>query len=143
MTAALCCAVVELAGRPTGRWFFLGCGAFAAAAGSLFSLMIETQLCLFLAISALCWGIERLFAMHMRNFKRAKVQDLIGKCAQVVQPIAPGLPGAIAIEGNIWSAQADLPVVVLAGTRVLVVSENEEIVIVRPLTVEADQLKHS
>lgn len=125
---ALCCAVVELAGRATGRWFSLGCGAFIAAISCFFIELPELQALVFVLGAGGCFIGMRVLAWRAG---RKRLLSVVGMHAQVTQAMAPGIQGVVTVDGCAWPARCDT--VVLAGTTVEVLSDNQNVLLVRPV----------
>lgn len=91
-------------------WFAVG--ALAGLVTSLFTHNLLYQLLAFALVSAAALAATKPLVSRMRARKPAAVLGLernIGRRAVVVQPVRPGAPGRVRLDGVDWSAVCPSP----------------------------------
>lgn len=89
-------------------WFAVG--ALAGLITSLFTNNLLYQLLVFALVSAAALAVTKPLVARMRSRKPAAALGLernIGRRAVVVQPVRPGVPGRVRLDGVDWTAVCD------------------------------------
>ena len=113
-------------------WFALG-----AAAALLISLLADgwlVQALVFVLVSALALVSTRPLVHRLRAQRTAptNADRNIGRTATVLQPIAPGKPGRVRLDGVDWTARAHGEVTLAAGQPCRVYDIQSTVLIVEP-----------
>ncbi len=119
----------------TSGTFYLMCFALGAACSIIASLLntpLWIQVLTFAIGSGVCVFGVRPFAvryLHPHHDDRPSNADaLIGRTGIVVEPIGPGNPGYVKVDGDEWKAISDDETTIGNGSRVTIVSRDSIIV---------------
>jgi len=84
-------------------------GAFVAMLLDLFNVTLMVQIIVFLSVSLVLLLATRPYARSRLDFKRQKtnLDAIVGKDAIVTEEIKGQEPGAVKIEGKVWTAKLD------------------------------------
>lgn len=134
---AMLCLILELSSGD----FFIICfsiGAVSAVVGAAAGLNIYWQVALFALFTLLALFTVRPLALrwlHKNEPNRASNADaLLGRTGRVTEAIAPGTPGYVQIDGDLWKAVSDDEGATIGtGTTVRVVGRESTIVTVETL----------
>lgn len=117
--------------------FYLMCFAIGAACSivvSLFATPFWVQVLIFAVASALCVFGVRPFAvkyLHPAHADRTSNADaLIGREGTVIEPVTPGHPGYVKVDGDEWRAVPKGGASFVLGDRVRIVARDSIIVTV-------------
>ncbi len=122
IAAALLVLELAVPGSLICIWFMLG--AVAALLVSLVCPVFWVQVLVFLAVSITTLVLTRpLVADKIKaRFVPTNADQVIGKVARVIRPIAPNQKGRVQLEGLGWAAAADTPLAEGEECRVLAIS---------------------
>lgn len=119
----------------------------------LFILAFTFGLILLVALPALIWTLNSRRAASSLPFpitERLKPQiEMIGREAVVVSPVGQGFRGTVKLEGELWLARLvaedgkGYPAELESGARVRVVDQQDLLLLVEPLPVNAPQGWHN
>ena len=134
--AAVLCLILEL----TAGDFFIICfsiGAVFATIAAAFGVGFYWQLAVFALFTLIALFLVRPVALRYfhRNdqYRESNADALIGRRGRVVEAIEAGGYGRVAIDGDVWKAQATTGGSFAEGTFVKVVSRESTIITVEPM----------
>ena len=122
-------------------WFAVG--ALAGLITSLFTEDLLYQLLVFALVSAAALAVTKPLVARMRSRKPAAALGLernIGRRAVVVQPVRPGVPGRVRLDGVDWNAQAVPGASFAPGDKCRVTAIRSTTLIVEPAPIETPVL---
>lgn len=97
-------------------------GAFAAMLADLFHVSTVVQVIIFLVVSLILLLATRPYAKKRLDFKKQKtnLDAIVGKEAVVTEEIKGLEPGAVKIEGKVWTAKCSSESTLSPGETVIV-----------------------
>lgn len=137
---ALACLVLLILELGSGDFFIMcfSIGTLAAAVVSPIIPSLLAQVIIWVAVSVLCIFFVRpvmLKYFHRHGHDRKSNADaLIGRTGKVIEDIAPGSHGYVAVDGDQWRAVTRGTSVIPVGTLVRIVARDSIIVTVEVLS---------
>lgn len=98
-------------------------GALAAMIAELFDASIIVQVTIFLVVSLILLIVTRPYAKKRLDFKKQKtnLDAIVGEEAVVIEEIKGAEdPGAVKVEGKVWTARADREETMQPGEKVII-----------------------